>query len=165
MHIWSGFQRPSSHIIRNPAAGFHKGITQCDTQRDSNWEPIWNPIRFSHFSHTRPTLVISSPAKMAVPPSDNLDKRFVMSDATYATWQLFEIQVLKREEKKTITIVGITLHGNCNLSCSRVVWLLPWRWYTSFGSNFHTKYEGERPFLSLRFCFWKWYFGFNFHTK
>jgi hypothetical protein len=62
---------------------------------------------------------------MAVPPSDNLDERFVMSDATYATWQLFEIQELKTEEKKTITIVGITLHGNCNLSCSRVVWLLP----------------------------------------
>jgi hypothetical protein len=62
---------------------------------------------------------------MAVPTSDNLDERFVMSDATYATWQLFEIPVLQREEKKTITIVGITLHGNCNLSFSGVVWLLP----------------------------------------
>jgi hypothetical protein len=48
-----------------------------------------------------------------------------MSDATYATWQLFEIQVLKREEKKTITIVGITLHGNCNLSCSRLCGYCP----------------------------------------
>jgi hypothetical protein len=62
---------------------------------------------------------------MAVPTSDNRDERVVMSDATYAPWQLFEILVLKTEEKKTIPIVGITLHGNCNLSSSRVVWLLP----------------------------------------
>lgn len=40
--------KPETLTLRIFYPGFHKGMTQRDTLRYSNWEPAWNPGRFSH---------------------------------------------------------------------------------------------------------------------